>query len=268
MSRALPTPGSTTATCTVPAGKVLERAAEPEPGLGRPVHQHLVREVDDARACGEAPQHLPLHDADERVLVAEVGRQRDDAGGLKDGCGSVGMVRRSLSGGRHRPLRSRVRLRLMPYLYLVRHGQPDFAGNYDSITDARRAAVRLARRAFRRAWPAVRARRVRHPAAAGRDLRPDPAAGDGLGPDAVQRRALQRVRPRDAARVLRGRHGAGAARRRRPARLLHARSATRCRRGRGTTGPIANGESWDEFGARIRDGIADTCAGSSATTTC
>jgi len=24
----------------------------------------------------------------------------------------------------------------MPYLYLVRHGQPDFAGNYDSITDA------------------------------------------------------------------------------------------------------------------------------------
>jgi broad specificity phosphatase PhoE len=23
----------------------------------------------------------------------------------------------------------------MPYLYLVRHGQPDFAGNYDSITD-------------------------------------------------------------------------------------------------------------------------------------
>src|SRR5512133_3192330 len=22
----------------------------------------------------------------------------------------------------------------MPYLYLVRHGQPDFAGNYDSIT--------------------------------------------------------------------------------------------------------------------------------------
>ena len=24
---------------------------------------------------------------------------------------------------------------LMPYLYLVRHGQPDFAGNYDSLTD-------------------------------------------------------------------------------------------------------------------------------------
>ncbi len=23
----------------------------------------------------------------------------------------------------------------MPYLYLVRHGQPDFAGNYDSITE-------------------------------------------------------------------------------------------------------------------------------------
>ena len=49
MLRAVPTPGSTTATCTVPRREVAERARQPEPGLGRPVHQDLVGQVDDAR---------------------------------------------------------------------------------------------------------------------------------------------------------------------------------------------------------------------------
>ena len=66
MSREVPTPGSTTATCTVPGGKVAERARQPEARFGRPVHDDLVREIDDARV-GEAAEHHALHDADERA---------------------------------------------------------------------------------------------------------------------------------------------------------------------------------------------------------
>ena len=59
--------------------KVPERAPQPEAGLGGPVDQDLVRQVDQP-GRGEPTQHLPFHHADERVLVAEIRRQRDHAG--------------------------------------------------------------------------------------------------------------------------------------------------------------------------------------------
>ena len=81
MSREVPTPGSTTAMCTVPGGKVLEGARQPEARFRRPVHEDLVRQIDDARV-GEAAEDDALHHADERPLVPEVGGDGDDAGRL------------------------------------------------------------------------------------------------------------------------------------------------------------------------------------------
>ena len=46
------------------------------------MHQDLVRQVDETRGR-EPAQHLPFHHADEGILVAEVRRQRDDAGRLE-----------------------------------------------------------------------------------------------------------------------------------------------------------------------------------------
>ncbi len=88
MSRELPTPGSTTATCTVPGGKYPnERPSQKPASAGQCTRISCVRST--SRAAREATQHLALHHPDERVPVAEIRRQRDDAGRA----GTVAMAR-------------------------------------------------------------------------------------------------------------------------------------------------------------------------------
>ena len=117
--------------------EVPERARQPEARLGGPVRENIVRKVHDAHA-GVPDQYLALHDADERVLEAEVRGQRHDAAGHEPGgrCAQLAACCSPASRGlpqgklpRSNPSRDR-----MPYLYLVRHAQPDFAGYYDSVT--------------------------------------------------------------------------------------------------------------------------------------
>jgi hypothetical protein len=58
--------------------KVLPGTREPESRFGRPVHEDLVSEIDDA--CGrKTAVHAPFHDADERPPMTEVSRDGDDA---------------------------------------------------------------------------------------------------------------------------------------------------------------------------------------------
>ena len=57
--------------------EVAEGARQPEARLRRPVHHDLIHEIDDARTR-EAREHATLHDAHERPLMAEVGRDGDD----------------------------------------------------------------------------------------------------------------------------------------------------------------------------------------------
>ena len=93
MSREVPTPGSTTAMCTVPGGKVLEGPRQPEPGLGRPVNHDLVGEVDDPRRR-QAAEDAALHHADEGPLVAEIRGDGDDTRGDASRSGPSAAVRR------------------------------------------------------------------------------------------------------------------------------------------------------------------------------
>ncbi len=108
----------------MPVGKYLNERPSQKPGLGRPVREHFMRQVDELRG-GEPSQHLSFHDADERVAQAEVGRQGDHAGRLERWLEDRWVTRA--------PRCTKLRC-VMPYLYLVRHGQPDFTGNYDSLT--------------------------------------------------------------------------------------------------------------------------------------
>ena len=58
--------------------KILVRTADPEAGFGRPLRRNVVRQVDDARVRKAAQDHA-FHDGRKRTLVAEIGRDRDDA---------------------------------------------------------------------------------------------------------------------------------------------------------------------------------------------
>ena len=77
-----PTPGSTTATCTVPGGKYAKARASQKPAsAGQCTTISCVRSM--MRASGKRAEDAALHDADERALVAEVGGDGDDAAGLR-----------------------------------------------------------------------------------------------------------------------------------------------------------------------------------------
>jgi hypothetical protein len=54
--------------------------ASQNPASAGQYNRHLVRHVDDSRAC-EVCEHAALHRRDERPLMAEVRRDRDDAAG-------------------------------------------------------------------------------------------------------------------------------------------------------------------------------------------
>ena len=62
--------------------KVRVRPRQPEPRLRRPIHRHLVRDVDDSRG-GQVREDAALHRRDERPLMTEVRRDRDDAAGCE-----------------------------------------------------------------------------------------------------------------------------------------------------------------------------------------
>src|SRR5262249_48955953 len=53
--------------------KVVEGSCEPEAGLGGPVHDDLVREIDEAR-LRESREDTALDDTDEWALMPKVGR--------------------------------------------------------------------------------------------------------------------------------------------------------------------------------------------------
>ena len=153
----------------------------------------------------------------------------------------------------------------MPYLYLVRHGQPDFAGTTIPLRP-RRPPVDLARRALCCARPAVRTR------VAGtlqRQVSTCELVLNGLeGPrdfDADARfneydhLSLLDFFEGDRLQAIR----ASGDRREYFAAIRSAMQTWSRHDER-----IAGGESWTEFGARIHAGVAAACAGLGATTTC
>ena len=147
----------------------------------------------------------------------------------------------------------------MPYLYLVRHGQPDFAGNYDSLTE-------LGTRQSSWLGEHLSARGIRFATAASGTLVRQVDTCEAMlqhipDPPAPVRDA--RFNEYDHASLLSFFEGD---------RLQSLRAAGD-RRGYFTAirhslqqwsrhaGPIANGESWASFGDRILAGVADLCDG-------
>jgi broad specificity phosphatase PhoE len=147
----------------------------------------------------------------------------------------------------------------MPYLYLVRHGQPDFTGNYDSLTSlGARQSVWLGEY--------FAALGLRFARVASGTLRRQADTCDAVlqhmpGSPAPARDA--RFNEYDHASLLCFFEGD---------RLQSLRAAGD-RRGYFTAirhslqawsrheGAITDGESWAEFGGRISSGVADLCAG-------
>ena len=149
----------------------------------------------------------------------------------------------------------------MPYLYLVRHGQPDFTGNYDSITalGAQQSSwlgehFALRGLTFARVASGTLQRQVQTC-----DL--VLTAMTSTGVESVYRDA--RFNEYDHASLLAFFAGD----------KLQTLRAAGDRRGyfvaireslfAWTThaGPITNGESWEQFGARICAGVAELCEG-------
>ena len=75
--RVEPTPGSTTATKTVPCGKYGDDRLELERAGQDVLRRDVVRDVDERRLRADA-EHDALHRGDVVVAQAEVGEQRDD----------------------------------------------------------------------------------------------------------------------------------------------------------------------------------------------
>lgn len=148
----------------------------------------------------------------------------------------------------------------MPYLYLVRHAQPDFTGNYDSVTrlgDEQSAwlgqhfATRGLR--FARVVSGSLARQegtlrvvLRHLAGD----RPDPIVDARFNEyDAAGVLSVFKTGDEHALRAAGDRRGYFAAVR----DALHAWSRHE--------GPVPGGETWQEFGARVTGAVATACEG-------
>lgn len=147
----------------------------------------------------------------------------------------------------------------MPYLYFVRHGQPDFTGNYDSLTD-------LGTRQSSWLGEHLRARGVTFARVASGTLRRQVDTCRAMLQHLAQAPvpvADARFNEYDHASLLCFFEGD---------RLQSLRAAGD-RRGYFTairhslqqwsrhTGPITDGESWTMFGERIRAGVAALCEG-------
>jgi broad specificity phosphatase PhoE len=147
----------------------------------------------------------------------------------------------------------------MPYLYVVRHGQPDFAGNYDSLTGlgAQQASwlgAHLAARGLRfdRIASGTLQRQVdtcdlvvQQLAAAADVVR------DGRFNEYDHVSLLTFFESRDPAALR-----ATGDRRAYFTAIRHA-----LQQWSRHDGPVSGGETWAEFGERILGGLADLCAG-------
>jgi broad specificity phosphatase PhoE len=147
----------------------------------------------------------------------------------------------------------------MPYLYLVRHGQPDFAGNYDSITDlGGRQSGWLGQHfadnglAFDRVVSGTLQRQVA-------TLEHIQAALPAPAPS-LQDPRLNEFDHLGLLQMFEGDHLAAlrAAGDRRAYFTAISRALQRWSRHDGPLGPL---ESWTDFGTRIEAGMAAACAG-------
>jgi broad specificity phosphatase PhoE len=147
----------------------------------------------------------------------------------------------------------------MPYLYLVRHGQPDFAGNYDSITalgeqQSRWLGEHLAARGLRfaRVVCGTLARQV-----ATRDLVAGP-----LGQDLHDVRDA-RFNEYDHLSLLQAFAGESlqAIQASGDRRLYFAAIRSAMQQWSQPDGAVAGGETWTQFGDRILAAIASACDG-------
>lgn len=147
----------------------------------------------------------------------------------------------------------------MPYLYVVRHGQPDFAGNYDSITPL----------GFQQSdWLGEHfaARGLRFARVVSGTLHRQIETCDAIlnrMPDAPEPQRDARVNEYDHASLLEFFEGD----------TLQRLQSTGDRRGYFIAirdalhawsrheGPLAGAETWSDFGARIEDALQAACAG-------
>jgi broad specificity phosphatase PhoE len=147
----------------------------------------------------------------------------------------------------------------MPYLYLVRHGQPDFAGNYDSLTElgTRQSSwlgEHLAARGihFARAVSGTLVRQVDTCEALLQHIPDPPAPVRDARFNEYDHASLLSFFEGDRLQSLR----AAGDRRGYFTAIRH--SLQQWSR---HAGPIVDGESWATFGDRILAGIADLCDG-------
>jgi broad specificity phosphatase PhoE len=148
----------------------------------------------------------------------------------------------------------------MPYVYLVRHGQPDFAGNYDSITALgaqQSSALGLHYAAqpglrFARIVTGTLQRQVDTAALIAAELPAPPAPLRDAGFNEYDHAAL--LRHYEDARVQAARLSGD-----RRAYFLALRHALQAWSRSGMAFP--EGESWAQFGARVRAAVAAACAG-------
>jgi broad specificity phosphatase PhoE len=147
----------------------------------------------------------------------------------------------------------------MPYLYLVRHGQPDFTGNYDSITPlgaqqstwlGEHFAARGLR--FARAVSGTLVRQVDTRDLIVRALGQPAADLRDPGFNEYDHLSLLQEFERDRVQAIRASGD-------RRLYFTAIRSALEQWSQRGDA--PASGESWTEFGSRIRAAVASACAG-------
>jgi len=148
---------------------------------------------------------------------------------------------------------------LMPYLYLVRHGQPDFTGNYDSITPlgARQSSWLGAHFTsqelrFARVVSGTLQRQVDTCDLILREIVGSPAPVRDARFNEYDHASLLAFFEGDRLQDLR----AAGDRRAYFTAIRHA-----LQQWSQHEGAIANGESWAEFGARIQAGVAAICDG-------
>jgi broad specificity phosphatase PhoE len=147
----------------------------------------------------------------------------------------------------------------MPYLYLVRHGQPDFAGNYDSITElgARQSTwlgEHFAARGLR--FARVLAGTLQRQVSTCELVISALEGSRGFTQDArfneYDHQSLLQFFEGDRLRAIKASGDR---------REYFAAIRSAMQQWSRHDALVAGGESWAEFGARIRAGIAAACAG-------
>jgi broad specificity phosphatase PhoE len=147
----------------------------------------------------------------------------------------------------------------MPYLYLVRHAQPDFAGHYDSVTQlglqqAAWLGEHFAARGLRFART-ISGSLVRQSGTLETMLRHLPSAPAPT----VDPASMSTTQPACSAHFIAATRSHFA-----PPGIVAAtslQSATRCTPGRATTALARGWESWQDFGRRVTAAADAACAG-------